>query len=77
MFRAILCSVYAQAGKISEAERVAITQRTGAQPGSVAEDLAALVDYLALPPFHLLGVAGGGFVARVLLCDLRSVTHSC
>ncbi|MBI0537236.1 alpha/beta hydrolase [Roseomonas sp. KE2513] len=35
----------------------------GPQPGSVAEDLAALVDHLRLPPFHLLGVAGGGFVA--------------
>jgi pimeloyl-ACP methyl ester carboxylesterase len=29
----------------------------------VAEDLAALADHLALPRFHLLGVAGGGFVA--------------
>jgi pimeloyl-ACP methyl ester carboxylesterase len=36
---------------------------TGPQPGSVAEDLAALVDHLRLPRFHLLGVAGGGFVA--------------
>ena len=36
---------------------------SGPQPASVAEDLAALVDHLALPPFHLLGVAGGGFVA--------------
>jgi pimeloyl-ACP methyl ester carboxylesterase len=36
---------------------------SGPQPGSVAEDLAALVDRLRLPPFHLLGVAGGGFVA--------------
>jgi pimeloyl-ACP methyl ester carboxylesterase len=36
---------------------------SGPQPGSVAEDLAALVDHLALPRFHLLGVAGGGFVA--------------
>ena len=37
--------------------------QSGAQPASVAEDLAALVDHLALPPFHLVGVAGGGFVA--------------
>lgn len=36
---------------------------SGPQPGSVAEDLAALVDHLALPPFHLVGVAGGGFIA--------------
>jgi pimeloyl-ACP methyl ester carboxylesterase len=36
---------------------------TGPQPGSVAEDLAKLVDHLSLPRFHLLGVAGGGFVA--------------
>lgn len=35
----------------------------GPQPGSVAEDLSALVDHLSLPSFHLLGVAGGGFVA--------------
>ena len=35
----------------------------GPQPGSVAGDLAALIDYLRLPPFHLLGVAGGGFAA--------------
>jgi pimeloyl-ACP methyl ester carboxylesterase len=37
--------------------------RTGIQPGSVAEDLDALVEYLKLPAFHLLGIAGGGFVA--------------
>jgi pimeloyl-ACP methyl ester carboxylesterase len=36
---------------------------SGPQPGSVAEDLAALVAHLQLPRFHLLGVAGGGFVA--------------
>ena len=36
---------------------------TGVQPGSVAEDLEALVDHLQLPPFHLVGIAGGGFVA--------------
>jgi pimeloyl-ACP methyl ester carboxylesterase len=37
--------------------------QSGPQPGSVAEDLAALADHLALPRFHLVGVAGGGFVA--------------
>lgn len=36
---------------------------SGIQPGSVAEDLEALVDYLGLPRFHLVGIAGGGFVA--------------
>ena len=36
---------------------------TGAQPGSIAGDLDALVDHLKLGTFHLLGVAGGGFVA--------------
>jgi pimeloyl-ACP methyl ester carboxylesterase len=36
---------------------------TGPQPGSIAEDLAALVQHLALPRFHLLGIAGGGFAA--------------
>jgi pimeloyl-ACP methyl ester carboxylesterase len=36
---------------------------TGPQPGSVAEDLAGLTDHLRLGRFHLLGVAGGGFVA--------------
>ena len=33
------------------------------QPGSVAGDLDALADFLKLAPFHLLGVAGGGFAA--------------
>jgi pimeloyl-ACP methyl ester carboxylesterase len=36
---------------------------TGAQPGSVAEDLDALVRALELPPFHLVGIAGGTFSA--------------
>jgi pimeloyl-ACP methyl ester carboxylesterase len=36
---------------------------TGAQPGSVAGDLDALAEHLKLDKFHLLGVAGGGFVA--------------
>jgi pimeloyl-ACP methyl ester carboxylesterase len=32
-------------------------------PGSITEDLHALVEYLKLDKFHLLGVAGGGFIA--------------
>jgi pimeloyl-ACP methyl ester carboxylesterase len=36
---------------------------TGAQPGTVADDLAALVNALQLTKFHLIGLAGGGFVA--------------
>jgi pimeloyl-ACP methyl ester carboxylesterase len=36
---------------------------SGAQPGSIAGDLAALAEHLRLPRFHLLGVAGGGFAA--------------
>lgn len=36
---------------------------TGPQPGSVAGDLDALADHLKLERFHLVGVAGGGFVS--------------
>ena len=36
---------------------------SGPQPGHAADDLHALADHLALGRFHLLGVAGGGFVA--------------
>ena len=36
---------------------------TGPQPGSVAGDLDALADHLKLDKFHLVGVAGGGFIA--------------
>ena len=36
---------------------------TGPQPGSIADDLDALVEYLKLDKFHLLGTAGGGFAA--------------
>jgi pimeloyl-ACP methyl ester carboxylesterase len=36
---------------------------TGPQPDSVAGDLDALADHLKLGRFHLVGVAGGGFVA--------------
>jgi pimeloyl-ACP methyl ester carboxylesterase len=35
----------------------------GTSPISVAEDLDALADHLGLGKFHLLGVAGGGYVA--------------
>ena len=37
--------------------------QTDAQPGTLAGDLDALADYLRIPDFHLLGVAGGGFAA--------------
>ncbi len=43
--------------------RSRIDPATGAQPGTVADDLEALVRHLALPRFHLVGIAGGGFVA--------------
>jgi pimeloyl-ACP methyl ester carboxylesterase len=36
---------------------------SGPQPGSIAGDLDALVNHLALDGFHLVGVAGGGFAA--------------
>jgi pimeloyl-ACP methyl ester carboxylesterase len=36
---------------------------TGPQPGTVAGDLDALAGHLKLDKFHLVGVAGGGFVA--------------
>lgn len=36
---------------------------SGAAAGSVAGDLDALADHLKLEKFHLLGVAGGGFIA--------------
>jgi pimeloyl-ACP methyl ester carboxylesterase len=34
-----------------------------AQPGSLSEDLEALVAHLGLAPFHLVAVAGGAFAA--------------
>lgn len=37
--------------------------REGAKPVSVAEDLDALADRLQLPSFHLIGTAGGGYIA--------------
>ncbi len=36
---------------------------TGPQPGTIAEDLHALVERLELDRFHLVAVAGGGFAA--------------
>ncbi len=36
---------------------------SGPQPGSIAEDLEALVQHLGLERFSLLGIAGGGFAA--------------
>jgi pimeloyl-ACP methyl ester carboxylesterase len=36
---------------------------SGPQHGSIAGDLDSLADHLKLETFHLLGVAGGGFVA--------------
>jgi pimeloyl-ACP methyl ester carboxylesterase len=36
---------------------------TGPQPGTIADDLHALVDHLGVERFHLVGVAGGGFAA--------------
>lgn len=43
--------------------RSEINHNTGAQPGSVAEDLDALMNHLRIEKFHLVGIAGGGFVA--------------
>ena len=37
--------------------------RSGPQPGTGADDLNALVDYLKIDRFHLVGTAAGGFVA--------------
>jgi|SRR6516162_7172609 len=42
---------------------VADSASGGAPAGSVASDLGALADHLKLEKFHLLGVAGGGFIA--------------
>jgi pimeloyl-ACP methyl ester carboxylesterase len=35
----------------------------GSQPGTGADDLQALVDFLGIDRFHLVGTAAGGFVA--------------
>jgi pimeloyl-ACP methyl ester carboxylesterase len=39
------------------------TPASGAQPAHIAGDLHALAEHLELEPFHLIGVAGGGFAA--------------
>src|SRR5204863_3325898 len=36
---------------------------SGAQPGTAADDLHALMKHLGIDRFHLIGTAGGGFVA--------------
>lgn len=36
---------------------------TGLQPGTIADDLHSLTEFLKLDRFHLVGVAGGGFAA--------------
>jgi pimeloyl-ACP methyl ester carboxylesterase len=40
-----------------------IATQSGPQPGTGADDLDALIDFLKLDRFHLVGTAAGGFVA--------------
>jgi len=40
-----------------------VADPAGAQPGTGAGDLNALMDYLKIDRFHLIGTAAGGFVA--------------
>src|SRR5262245_2641760 len=40
-----------------------VADASGAQPGTGADDLNALMDYLKIDRFHLVGTAAGGFVA--------------
>ena len=40
-----------------------VVEPTGPQPGTAADDLRALMDYLGVERFHLLGTAAGGFGA--------------
>jgi pimeloyl-ACP methyl ester carboxylesterase len=40
-----------------------VTDPSGPQPGTGADDLNALMDYLKIDRFHLVGTAAGGFVA--------------
>ena len=42
---------------------------TGSQPGTVTEDIDALATHLKLDKFHLVGIAGGGFVALDYAAD--------
>ena len=55
-FRVVAFDRRGRGGSIPVAE-------TGPQPGSVGEDLAALVSHLGLQRFVLVGIAGGGFQA--------------
>jgi pimeloyl-ACP methyl ester carboxylesterase len=59
--------VLAQAGyraiAFDRAGRGRSVVRPGMKPVSVAENLDALADHLGLTRFHLIGVAGGGYVA--------------
>jgi len=54
---------------------------TGPQPGTIANDLDALAKYLGLDRFHLVGIAGGGFVAYDYVLwrpeRLRSLVVAC
>ena len=40
-----------------------VIDQAGAQPGTGADDLQALMTHLGIDRFHLVGTAGGGFVA--------------
>jgi pimeloyl-ACP methyl ester carboxylesterase len=40
-----------------------VVDSSGPQPGTGADDLNALMDYLKIDRFHLVGTAAGGFVA--------------
>jgi len=40
-----------------------VTDSSGTQPGTGVDDLNALMDYLKIERFHLVGTAAGGFVA--------------
>ena len=40
-----------------------VADSSGPQPGTGADDLNALMDYLKIDRFHLVGTAAGGFVA--------------
>jgi pimeloyl-ACP methyl ester carboxylesterase len=40
-----------------------VTEPSGPQPGSAADDLEGLVKHLGIDRFHLVGTAAGGFVA--------------
>src|SRR6266542_3836901 len=54
---------------------------SGPQPGTIAEDLHALVEYLKIDRFHLVGIAGGGFAAYDYVLwrpeRLRSLVVAC